>query len=202
MSDIKNIILDFGGVILDLDFSKSHEAFKSLGINTITEELRNVFLELEQGKIEPEVLYSTFRKVAKKDITKSEINNAWCALLRDLPQNRVDFLSLLGKKTPLYLLSNTNKLHIDYLRNREGDKFKQFESAFIKVFYSHEMDSRKPGSEIFEKVIKDLSIKPEETLFVDDMEENILTAKKLGFKTWLFNVDTDDVTKIEKHIFN
>ena len=196
MSEIKNIILDFGGVILDLDFKMSHQKFEKLGIHEISEEMQNAFLSMEKGQIGQRELYNLFSTNAQQELSDETIKDAWCALLRDLPQHRVDSLTQLGKEYPLYLLSNTNSIHIDFLRNREPKKFEQFENTFKKVYYSHNMDSRKPDSIIFQKVIDELGINPNETLFVDDMDKNIETAKELGFQTWLFDVEKDDITKI------
>lgn len=196
MPEIKNIILDFGGVILDIDFDKTHQAFHKLGVNGISDQLRKELFNFEAGLSDAQSLFSAFRTESDKTISDEDINHAWCQLLRDLPQYRIDYLSALGEKYPLYLLSNTNGLHIDYLRQRENSKFSQFENAFDKVFYSHEMQSRKPDSEIFLKMIDDIKIKPNETLFVDDLADNIETADKLGFQTWLFDVEKHDITKL------
>ena len=199
----KNIILDFGGVIIDLDFSKTYTLFHKMGIESVSDEQLQIFKQFEAGLVSTETLYDSIRKDISIEASNDDITEAWSALLRELPQNRVDFLHKLGKQFPLYLLSNTNSIHIDYLRKRENSKFDKFESSFSKVFYSYEMQSRKPDSEIFQKVLDELIIKPEETLFVDDMPENIETANGLGFKTWLFDVEKDDITKIlQQDFFN
>lgn len=202
MTKIKTIILDFGGVILNLDIDKTREAFQKLGVNAMSDTLKKAIFDFEAGLVNESFLKNSFKNENDININNDDFEYAWCQLLRDLPQNRVDFLSDLGKKHPLYLLSNTNSIHIEYLRVRDNSKFDQFENAFAKVYYSYNMQSRKPESEIFQKVIDDLKINPEETLFVDDMLDNIETAKKLGFQTWLFDVETDDITKIEDYILN
>ena len=196
MSEIKNIILDFGGVIIDLDLSKTHVAFQEIGIEAISDELKKDIFNFEAGLINEDRIRSTFRNEIPQKISDNIFEEAWCKLLRDLPQHRVDFLHNLGKQYPLYLLSNTNSIHIEYLRKRENSKFDKFENSFAKVYYSYQMQCRKPDSIIFEKVITDLKINPQETLFVDDMKDNIETAEKLGFQTWLFDVEKDDITKL------
>ena len=196
MAKIKNIILDFGGVIIDLDLNKTHQKFQDLGVKEISEQLKKNIFDFEAGLIPTEELKLSFREETNINISDPEFENAWCALLRELPQHRVDFLHNLGSEFPLYLLSNTNSIHIDYLRKRENSKFDKFEDSFAKVYYSYEMQSRKPDSIIFEKLIDDLGINPTESIFVDDMPDNIETAKQLGFQTWLFDVENDDITKI------
>jgi len=199
MTKIKNIILDFGGVIINLDIQKTHNAFKELGINKIPNDLLSDILNFEAGLLTETEMRNAFKRIAP-NINDNEFDNAWCQILRDLPQYRVDFLHELGKKYPLYLLSNTNSIHIDFLRKRDNGKFEKFEKSFAKVFYSYQMQCRKPDAIIFEKVIDDLKIKPEETIFVDDMLDNIETAKQLGFQTWHFDVEKDDITNIEEHL--
>ncbi len=199
MTKIKNIILDFGGVIINLDIQKTHSAFKKLGINEIPNDLLSDILNFEAGLLTETEMRKAFKKIAP-NINNDEFDNAWCQILRDLPQYRVDFLHELGKKYPLYLLSNTNSIHINFLRKRDNGKFEKFEQSFAKIFYSYQMQCRKPDAIIFEKVIDDLKIKPEETIFVDDMLDNIETAKQLGFQTWHFDVEKDDITNIEEHL--
>ena len=196
MPNIKNIILDFGGVIINLDLNKTHIEFQKLGINHISEQLLKDIFDFEAGLISEDQIKTSFRNEITKDIDDKTFIEAWSALLCDLPQHRVDFLHKLGKQYPLYLLSNTNSIHIDYLRNRENGKFDKFENSFSKVYYSYQMQCRKPDAIIFEKVIDELKIIPQETLFVDDMIDNIETAKQLGFQTWHFDVDKDEITKI------
>ena len=201
MSEIKNIILDLGGVIIDLDFNKSHDKFREMGLNEISEPLLKSFFDFEAGLISKDDLFNAFHN-EREGLSEDKIIEAWCLLLRELPQHRVDYLSKLGKQYPLYLLSNTNSLHINYLKERENSKFEKFESSFEKIFYSFEMDSRKPDPIIFEKLIADLNIKPEESIFVDDMKENIETAKSLGFQTWLFDVEKDEIMDLDKVLNN
>jgi putative hydrolase of the HAD superfamily len=196
MSEIKNIILDFGGVIINLDLNKTHLAFQKIGIKSISDELKKDIFSFEAGLIDENKIRTTFRNEIPQKISDDIFEEAWCELLRDLPQHRVDFLHSLGKKYPLYLLSNTNSIHIEYLRKRENGKFDKFEDSFSKIYYSYQMHCRKPDACIFEKVIDDLSINPQETLFVDDMIDNIETAKQLGFQTWHFDVEKDEITKI------
>jgi putative hydrolase of the HAD superfamily len=203
MSKIKNIILDFGGVIIDLDLDKTHYEFQKLGVNHISEQLKKDIFDFEAGLISETQIKNSFKKEISHSIDDNTFIEAWSALLLDLPQERVDFLYELKKQYPLFLLSNTNSIHIDFLRKRENGKFDKFENSFSKIFYSYEMSCRKPDSIIFQKVIDDLSINPKETLFVDDTIDNINTAKKLGFQTWHFDVEKDEITKIlELDLFN
>ncbi len=128
------------------------------------------------------------RKVLKNPAaTDRQIDDAWYAMILDIPEDRVNTVQKLQENYNVYLFSNTNKIHIDRLH----PEFKKqhgidFPSLFIKDFYSHEIHERKPDLSSFNKVIELAGINPERTLFVDDLEKNIIGAQKAGLQTfWL-----------------
>lgn len=120
-------------------------------------------------------------------MSDQQIDAAWSAMILDIPSNRVEVLKELKKKYKLYIFSNTNQIHIEGL----WGKFKieygfEFSSLFEKDYYSHHIHKRKPDIQSYEKVISLARINPEETLFIDDLEKNIIAAQKAGLKTfWL-----------------
>lgn len=187
MQNIKNIIFDLGGVILNIDFKQTELAFAKLGIGNFNEyftlqSLSPLFEKLELGLIEPEVFYDEFRKLAKCNIKNEEIQNAWNALLLDFPIERISWLRNISKKYKIYLLSNTNKIHYDafikmfYEQIEDGN----FNDYFIKPYYSHEINLRKPCKKCYEFVLKNENLIAQETLFIDDSEQNIKAAKQIG----------------------
>lgn len=193
LSNIKNIIFDLGNVLLNLDFDASIRAFQKLGSSSEILDHKNayadpVFYNLEVGKISPEEFRKTVKVILNNsNATDSEIDDAWYAMIKDIPAHRVAVLKELGKKYNVYLFSNTNKIHIDRLLI----EFKaahgiDFPSLFKTAYYSHEIHDRKPEVSSFEKVIELSGVIPQETLFVDDLEKNIISAQKAGLKTlWL-----------------
>jgi putative hydrolase of the HAD superfamily len=193
LSNIKNIIFDLGNVLLNLDFDASIRAFQKLGSSSEILDHKNayadpVFYNLEVGKISPEEFRKTVKVILNNsNATDSEIDDAWYAMIKDIPAQRVAVLKELGKKYNVYLFSNTNKIHIDRLLI----EFKaahgiDFPSLFKTAYYSHEIHDRKPEVSSFEKVIELSGVIPQETLFVDDLEKNIISAQKAGLKTlWL-----------------
>ncbi|SHF44383.1 putative hydrolase of the HAD superfamily [Mariniphaga anaerophila] len=193
LSNIKNIVFDLGKVLLNLDFNASIGAFTELGLNA--EVVNNkqaysdpIFYALETGQTTPEKFRNRIRQVLKKpSLTDLQIDQAWCAMLLDIPSERVQLLQQLGKQYNVYLFSNTNEIHISYLHKNFFDTYHiEFPSLFVKDFYSHEIHDRKPELSSFQKVIKLAGIIPSETLFVDDLKENIAGAEKAGLKTlWL-----------------
>lgn len=193
LSNIKNIIFDLGKVLLNLDFDASIKAFEKLGADSEILDHKNayadpVFYNLEIGKITPEEFRNTVRIILdNENASDKEIDDAWYAMILDIPKKRVNKLLELNEKYNIYLYSNTNKIHIDKLLV----EFKaahgiEFPSLFKTAYYSHEIKDRKPEVSSFEKVIKLSKVNPAETLFVDDLEKNIVAAEKAGLNTlWL-----------------
>jgi HAD superfamily hydrolase (TIGR01509 family) len=193
LTNIKNIIFDLGNVLLNLDFNASIRAFQKIGL---TEDVLDkqqvysdpVFYELETGKITPEKFRKGVRKILiNPDVPDQKIDEAWSAMILDIPESRVKLLQELGKTYKVYLFSNTNKIHISKLLSEFKTQHKiDFPSLFTEAFYSQEIYERKPDLSSYEKVIKLAKIKPEESIFIDDLEKNIIAAKQTGLKAfWL-----------------
>ena len=193
LSSTKNIIFDLGNVLLNLDFDASIEAFKKLGINDKVVDKKQaysdpVFYELETGQISAAGFRKRIREILNNpDATDEQIDNAWTAMILDIPAERVQTVQKLRNNFNVYLFSNTNEIHIKKLHTQ----FKlqhgiDFPSLFLKDYYSHEIHDRKPDLSSYQKVIELSGVNPDETLFVDDLEKNILGAQKAGLKTfWL-----------------
>ncbi|MEN1783894.1 MAG: HAD-IA family hydrolase, partial [Bacteroidota bacterium] len=118
------------------------------------------------------------------------------------PDRRLDFLKALAAKNThrLLLLSNTNEIHIDYVKKIMGDKWHRFQHSFEGFYLSYEMKKRKPDPEIFQEILQIHGIAPEETLFIDDTKENTDSAAQLGLKTWNLIVGKEDVTALKQHL--
>ncbi len=195
LKNIKNIIFDLGNVLLNLDFNASIKAFHELGLDKKVLDNQQaysdpVFYDLEVGNISPEVFRKRVRKVLNNpEATDRQIDDAWYAMILDIPENRVKLLQELSKKFNIYLFSNTNNIHISRLHKAFLEQHGiEFPALFVKDYYSHEINARKPDLESYQKVIQLAGIIPEETLFVDDLEKNIRGAQKAGLKTyWLKN---------------
>ena len=193
LNNIKNIIFDLGKVLLNLDFNASIVAFQKLGLSKDVLDNQHaysdpVFYELEVGKVSPEEFCSRVRKVLKnQDAADNQIEDAWYAMILDIPANRVKVVQELAKNYNVYLFSNTNKIHIDRLHKAfKAEHGIDFPSLFVKDYYSHEIHERKPDISSYQKVIELSGVNPDETVFIDDLEKNILGAQKAGLKTfWL-----------------
>ena len=185
---IENILFDLGGVLLNIDMSKTREAFANLGWKEenwkgVSDNGHLIFENLEIGLDSPSQFREKIRGILPGNPADSEIDHAWNAMLIDFPVEIVDYLISLKSKYRLYLLSNTNELHLQ----RFGNIFEQaygysISRLFEKCYYSHEIGFRKPNPEAFLAVIRDASLDPAKTLFVDDLKSNTETAETLGMK--------------------
>ncbi len=192
MHNIKAIIFDFGGVILNIDFSKTSRAFRELGVKGFDDmysqkNANPLFQQLEVGKLNEEEFYDAFRKATNVKTTNQEIRFAWNALLLNYRNEALHTLKTIKDKYRLYLLSNTNIIHqhaFNKIFTEEiGDG--SLNDSFDKIYYSHEMSYRKPDKEAYEYVLKENNLSPSETLFIDDSIQNIDGARAVGLQTIL-----------------
>ena len=184
---IKNIIFDLGGVIIDIDYHLTSQAFKALGCTTFDEvycqsKQDSLFDDYDVGKISSSIFRSELRSRLDLSATDREFDNAWNAMLLDLPQDRLDFIKSLRDKYKVFLFSNTNEIHIKEVFNicQRQNGFDNFSCYFDKEYYSHMFGMRKPNKDAFIKLLNDANIIAEETLFVEDSLQHIKGAESAG----------------------
>jgi len=193
MQNIHNIIFDYGNVIFQIDFLRSKLAFQALGIQDADsffshKQQHSLFDALDMGKISEAEFYEGIREVSGlKGLSDAQIRDAWNALLIGVPKENHDILMEMKSKYRTFLLSNNNEIHYRFVMDYLDKNFGLADNSgfFEKDYYSHLMGMRKPNRDIFEFVIEEHDLKPEETLFIDDSPQHILTAKELGIQTVL-----------------
>lgn len=189
MTEIKNILFDLGGVLYHIDYMTTIKAFERLGIKKFhlhfsQQQQNNLFDRFETGKISDENFIEEI-KVLLPHCTKEEIINAWNAILIGMPQENIQLLDDLSKKYRLFLLSNTNSIHINQINKllHKDYNLKSLEPLFDKLYLSYQIGMRKPNIETFEWVLKDAGIFAQETLFIEDSIQHIESANKVGLRT-------------------
>jgi FMN phosphatase YigB (HAD superfamily) len=201
---IKNIIFDFGDVFINLDRNRAKVEMRKLGINTFSEAMIQINNAYEKGQLSSSE-FITYYLSNFKGFSKEQLLASFNSILADFPMKRLEFLESMVGRFRIFLLSNTNEIHIDFFKNRMGEAFyTRFMECFEKVYYSFEINSRKPDFETFEFVVHQNNLKVDETLFVDDTLENITTANKLGFHTWQIRPEKEEVSDllfIKKDLF-
>ena len=185
VKSIRNIIFDLGGVILNINPQLTVDAFRNLGWNDFYDAnnqslFKELFYNLEKGGSSPGAFRDNVGKMIVNQKDDTEIDKAWTAMILDIPADRVRYLEKLKSSYRIFLLSNTNEIHrMKFHRDFESDFGYSLYDLFERNFYSHEMGKRKPDPQIYLEALKEAGLNPEETLFIDDMKENIEAARTL-----------------------
>lgn len=194
-SGIKNIIFDYGGVVIDIHYQRTQQAFQDLGVANVPAlmtgpAVNDLFYQFETGNIGAEPFLNRLWAFLPEETmndgeTVYKMVQAWNAMLGKIPAERLTLLTALKEHYNTFLLSNTNTLHIaavdGYLKREHN--VNSIHPFFHKVYYSYEMGMRKPNADIYESVLQKENLNPAETLFIDDNEDNINAAKALGIHT-------------------
>ena len=200
MKNIKTIIFDLGGVIFNIDYQKTIEELSKLGISD-TKYLYSkntqskLFDDLETGHISN---YEFLKELQKKsnNANLEQIKKAWNAMLLDLPLERLIAINKVKKKYNIFLLSNTNEIHIHKIKELVGEKtFSEFYNLFDKIYFSFKIKKRKPNFEAFQLILFENKLIANEVLFIDDSIQHINSAKKLNIET-LHLKQNQEITKI------
>lgn len=197
---IENIILDLGGVLLNIDYQKTIQAFKDLGIQHFDQlytqaQQSDLFDELEKGTISASQFLNRLSTYLPSTVQESEIRTAWNAMLLSLPKERLSLLEELNKKYRVVLLSNTNVIHLESFYNTLYKDYgiNSLDKYFETVYFSCEMQLRKPNEEIFKKVCQLERFEPKKTLFIDDSIQHVEGAKEMGLQAHHLDVTSDDI---------
>ncbi|RZK43256.1 MAG: HAD family phosphatase [Pedobacter sp.] len=195
MQTIKNIIFDYGNVIFEIDFKRAQLALNQLGIDDIegffAHKAHNpLFDDFETSTISAIQFREGIRLASKNaNLKDKEIDDAWNSLLIGVSANNHDVLMEVKSKYRTFLLSNNNEIHYNWIINYLKSSFniENYDSFFEKAYFSQLMKLRKPNVNIFEQVIKENNLNPEETLFIDDSPQHIEGAKRAGLQTLLMD---------------
>ncbi|WP_445735545.1 HAD family hydrolase [Mariniflexile sp.] len=196
---IKTIIFDFGNVFINLDIEGAiQHTFNAFKMDALSEEMVAFNSFYEQGLISTEE-FIEFYTENFPDIPEEELKTIWNVMLKDFPEHRLDFLKQLKatSKYKLILLSNTNELHIDWVKQHIAF-YDEFKNCFDEFYLSHEINLRKPNRDIFDFVLKENNLVANECLFIDDNKDNCKTAAQLGIETWHIYPETEDVSNLFK----
>lgn len=201
---VKHIIFDLGGVLLNIDYHLTEQAFVDLGVKNFPDmysQLRqtSLFDDFETGRVSEDEFVELLLNVAEINISKHDVVAAWNAMLLDFPTRRLQILQQLRMYYDMVLLSNTNETHEAAFNKilMDSHTIPNIAAFFDRIYLSHRVGMRKPNAEIFLRILQDCNFTPEHTLFIDDSPQHIEGAKQLGIQTiWLEKGMT-----IEKDIF-
>ena len=199
---IDTIIFDFGDIFINLEKEAQVEAFKKLGLNEPKPELIEMNDLFEKGKVSEIQFIESFHKFIP-NASLNDIRDAWNTIIGEFPLYRLEFLQLLSHKYRLFLLTNTDVIHINRFEDNVGVSFfSDFYQCFEKVYYSYEMGMRKPDAAIYSHIVNKHDLSPKRTLFVDDKKINTDAAASIGLHVWNLQVGKEDVVDLfsQKHL--
>jgi len=189
---IKNIIFDLGGVLLNIDYQRTSNAFKELGyaaFDNMYSQYRadELFEKLETGAISNEDFYAVLQTAAASPVEKIKLTEAWNAMLLDFREGSLEYLKKLAGQYNLYLLSNTNSIHLEAVEQVFEKQFGKgsLDEYFTKAYYSNRIGRRKPNPDIYSFILEDAGITAATTLFIDDSYNNLEAAAAVGIHTYL-----------------
>lgn len=200
---IKNVIFDLGGVLLNIDYHLTIQAFVDIGMSNFQElftqaQQSELFDKIEVGEISSDEFLAEIKALMPSYVSEVEIRTAWNAMLLDLPSERLDFLLAVKEKYNTALLSNTNSIHLEsfYKELKKVHNLKSLDDYFHKVYFSCDLGMRKPNPEIFLRVCELEGFNPSETLFIDDTMQHVEGAKQAGLQALHLDVKNTDVINL------
>lgn len=194
---INALFFDLGKVLLNFDFgiAKQRIAEKS-SLSPEKVESRfftnPAFILYEKGTITTIEFFQSMSDWLDYNGTLDEMANIFCEIFWEHETN-IEIANKLSKKMPVYLVSNTNEIHVDHFESRHT-----FLREFQFLYYSHQIRHRKPEPGYYAYVIEHSRQNPRKSIFIDDLEDNIKGAKKAGFKTIFLTPETDLRKELEK----
>lgn len=188
---IKNVIFDLGGVLVDLDIERCRAAFRSLGMDAVAQLIdpcypAEMIGRLERGDISFHEACGQMRALAQRpDIADERIDWAYGQFLAGVPAAKIrQVAALRGRGIRTYVLSNNNPASMRFIRAMFAEGGRTMDDCFDKIYLSYELKILKPSPEIFRAMLADSGMLPEQTLFIDDGEKNVATARDLGFAVY------------------
>ncbi len=188
---VHNIIFDLGGVILNINYGNTIARLSELSSQDFaaiyTQHRQDaIFDHFETGKIGSDRFRQGLRQLLQVPVSDQAIDDAWNAMLLDIPPGRIDFLDAIGSRKRIFLLSNTNEIHKaafdQIVKDSFGDRLADLSDLFEKAYYSHLVGDRKPNASIFKRVLAENQLDPAKTLFIDDTLGHVKGAKQVGLQ--------------------
>ncbi|NCI45062.1 HAD family hydrolase [Sediminibacterium soli] len=185
----KSLIFDLGGVILDIDFALTHQAFELEGVEGFErlysqQAASPFFVDFEKGEKTAQQFFDHIRNICGCPLSDETIRRCWNALIIGFDPAKIDWLGKLTAKYQVFLFSNTNIIHYqEFAKQFYTLKGRDFNDLFVKAYYSHEMGLRKPDPQSYQSILTEQGLQAAETLFIDDTLKNIEAAKELGLQT-------------------
>lgn len=143
----------------------------------------SLFFDFEVGAVSREEFGRRVAAIFGAEFSQLELERAWCSIFEGLVPGMPEWLAELAAKGPVYCLSNTNEVHLEWI----GRQMPAALVSFTKVFASHELRMRKPFPEVYLEVARQLGAEPSGIVFFDDVQANVDGAREAGLHAYLFS---------------
>jgi putative hydrolase of the HAD superfamily len=180
---IATIFFDLGKVLVDYDFNvaihrmASNSPLKEDELNAIVAENYRLIDAYETGTLATNEFFSLFKEALRFEGPSDDLRRIWCDVFFPIPEH-IQLARQLAQGYPLAIVSNTCEAHVEFLENAYD-----FFPVFKKRIYSHEVGSMKPSPDIYNRALETMNADRFEALFIDDREENVLGASRMGWQT-------------------
>ena len=197
MKKIDGLLFDLGGVLIDVDYHKTIDAFTQLGVQNPSDLYNQfgqnqLFDQYEKGEVLSKFFLEQLKPLTKNNTSEPDIVTAWNAMIGDFQTEKLDFIAELSQHNPCFLLSNTNEIHLKKaIENLQKTAVKNLDDLFIKCYYSHIIGKRKPEVETFKWVVDQMGMEANKVLFIDDSPQHIEGAKKAGLQVIYYKEASD-----------
>jgi putative hydrolase of the HAD superfamily len=198
------LVFDLGNVLLPIDLDKTYQAFADLGSAYSASDIKQITLDeglwvsYESGLESCDDFQNRIVQRFQLTCSQAEFKRAFNALLLPIQPETSDYLADLKSQYPLYLLSNTSKIHSDLFLSSQYPNFNLFDS-FMNIHLSFEMGLVKPDVNIYQQVNDLNNLHNHQIVFFDDNAHNVEAANNFGWDAVLIQPSTS-IQQIKKYI--
>ena len=203
MNEIKAVLFDLGGVIINVDYQKTIDAFTDLGVKNASDlynqfDQSRLFDSFETGEVSSDHFIDQLSALVDHSIHREQIVEAWNAMIGEYPLEKLNLIQEISSKVPCYMLSNTNEIHLKKALNAlQKTPYSNLEILFKKCYFSHLIGKRKPEVDTFRWVASQLGLQTKNILFIDDSPQHTEGAQKSGMQT-VFYLSIQDIERIKE----
>jgi putative hydrolase of the HAD superfamily len=204
---IDTLVLDLGGVLIDVDYDATARAFTRHGVPDFSRayskaKQSDIFDRFETGELDPRGFRDAVRELVGSPLTDAAIDACWNAMLGTIPLERIALVERLKTRMPVLLLSNTNTIHVpafEAIVHRDLG-IGHFKGLFHGAYYSCEIGMRKPDPGIFLHVLGLHGADPARTLFIDDSPQHVDGARRAGLQAQHLDLEQEDVIGLVRRL--
>ncbi len=194
---VQAVVFDLGNVIVDLDVPATERGWRTLlgdGYTAFRDwaSAENLWSAYEKGQLTQDAFHEAIVQQVEGRLSPKQVTDHWNTILVGIGEHRFSLLRALRERLPIYVLSNTNQTHIEWVRKHVAELGEaDFEGLFDRVYYSHELGLAKPDSAIYTTVQQDIGLPPGSLLFIDDLAENVAAAQACGWQAVQLPIPVD-----------